>query len=119
LITDYSSAFYEFSILRHPILFFTYDRIIYENVRGVHHRIKDGAPGKVCDTFDELMTALETEDYELEKTISFADDNFPDELDGATDRVIDTVLFGEYNIPAHDPVHKEIQAEENESDSSE
>jgi CDP-ribitol ribitolphosphotransferase len=93
LITDYSSAFYEFSILKKPILFFVYDRIIYENVRGVHQSIKEIAPGKVCDTFDELMSALESKDYDIEKTISFAEDNFDDNFGHATDNLIDALLF--------------------------
>ncbi len=94
MITDYSSAYYEFSLLRRPILFFTYDRTIYELDRGVHRSVLETAPGKVCDTFDELMNALRTGDYEIEKTIAFAEDNFG-EYDGkAADRIIDTIILG-------------------------
>ena len=93
LITDYSSNFYEYAILRKPILFFTYDREFYELTRGVHRDVKGHAPGRVCDTFDELMNALENEEYEFDKTIKFADENF-DNLDGhAADRVIDLILL--------------------------
>jgi len=96
LITDYSSAYYEFSVQRKPILFYTYDRQIYENVRGVHQSIKEFAPGKVCDTFDVLLEALQHKDFELEKTIKFADENFSEDpaLRGkATERLIETVLL--------------------------
>ena len=98
LITDYSSAYYEFSIQKRPILFYTYDRQIYENVRGVHQRIKNFAPGKVCDTFDELLEALRREDYDLDKTIKFADENFPEDSTHkgeATVRLIEATLLTE------------------------
>ena len=93
MITDYSSAYYEYSILKRPVLFYTYDRAVYEVVRGVHKGIKETAPGKVCDTFEELMNALRAGDYELDKTIRFSEENFG-EYDGkAADRIIDTILL--------------------------
>ena len=97
LITDYSSAYYEYSILKKPILFYTYDRVVYEIVRGVHKSILETAPGKVCDTFDELITALRTGDYDIEKTLAFSEANFG-EYDGkAADRIIDTILLSHHN----------------------
>ena len=97
LITDYSSAYYEYSILKKPILFYTYDRVVYEIVRGVHKSILETAPGKVCDTFDELITALRTGDYDIEKTLAFNEANFG-EYDGkAADRIIDTILLSHHN----------------------
>ena len=93
LITDYSSNFYEYAILKRPVLFYTYDRVKYELTRGVHTSIKENAPGKVCDTFDELMEALYHEDYEFDKMLSFAEDNFSDYDGHASDRVIDQILL--------------------------
>lgn len=91
LITDYSSNYYEASILKKPIIFYTYDRQIYELTRGVHRSIKDNAPGKVCDSFEELMYSLENQDYNLEKTIQFADKEF--NLDNKScDRIINNIL---------------------------
>lgn len=94
MITDYSSAYYEYSLLKRPVLFFTYDRNLYETVRGVHRNIKDTAPGKVCDTFEELLEALKNKDFEIEKTIRFYEENFG-EYDGkAADRIIDAIILG-------------------------
>lgn len=92
LITDYSSAYYEFSLMEKPILFFTYDREKYEIQRGVHKPIKETAPGKVCDTFEELMDALKNKDYELEKTIDFKNRIFEYNDNHAADRAIDELL---------------------------
>lgn len=94
MITDYSSSYYDFALLEKPVLFYTFDRDHYEVVRGVHKTIKETAPGKVCDTFDELMEALENGDYEIEKTIKFHQDNFSDYDGNAADRIIDTILLG-------------------------
>ena len=94
MITDYSSAYYEYALLSRPVLFYTYDRAVYEITRGVHKSILETAPGKVCDTFNDLMTALENKDYEIEKTIRFHEENFG-EYDGhAADRIIDTIILG-------------------------
>lgn len=94
MITDYSSAYFEYALLQKPVLFYTYDRENYEITRGVHKPILETAPGKVCDTFDELMDALKNEDYEIEKTIKFHDDNFGDYDGKAADRIIDTIILG-------------------------
>jgi CDP-ribitol ribitolphosphotransferase len=93
LITDYSSSYYEYSLLQRPILFYTYDRTIYEVSRGVHQYVKDSAPGKVCDTFDELLDALRNQDFELEKTKTFVKNNFGEYDNHATDRLIDAILL--------------------------
>lgn len=93
LITDYSSNYYEYALMRKPILFYTYDREFYELARGVHRSVKEHAPGKVCDSFEELITALTEKDYEFEKTEQFVVDNFS-EYDGkAADRIIDQILL--------------------------
>ena len=92
LITDYSSNYFDYALLHRPCLFFTPDREIYEISRGVHRSVRDGAPGKVCDTFEELMQALYTGDFEEEKMEAFVKENF-DSYDGhATDKVIEHFL---------------------------
>ena len=93
LITDYSSNYFEFSLMKRPIIFYTPDREIYELSRGVHRSVKENAPGKVCDTFEEMMTALKNKDYEIEKVYKFVEENF-DEYDGhAADKAIDYILL--------------------------
>ena len=74
LITDYSSDYFEFALLRKPVLFYTYDRDTYQLTRGVHRDVKEHAPGRVCDTMDELIDALKNHDYDFDKTKAFADE---------------------------------------------
>lgn len=95
LITDYSSIIYEFSLLDRPMLFFAYDKQIYSATRGFHRDFDLTAPGKVCNDFDELVTAIETEDFELDKVAAFRKENF-DVIDThSADRVIDTLILAE------------------------
>ncbi|WP_333812044.1 CDP-glycerol glycerophosphotransferase family protein [Timonella senegalensis] len=93
MITDYSSIIYEFSMLDRPMLFFSYDREVYEATRGFHRNYIESAPGKVCDTFDDLMTALETHDYEIERVEKFRKENFDNIDRGSSDRFIDWILL--------------------------
>lgn len=98
LITDYSSNYYEYALLKKPVLFYTYDREEYELLRGVHRSVKEHAPGKVCDTFEELMTALYEKDYEYEKILRFVKENFG-EYDGhACDRIIDRIILEDKEV---------------------
>lgn len=93
LITDYSSNYFEYSLLKKPVLFYTPDREIYELSRGVHRSVRESAPGKVCDSFEELMSALEMEDFEVEKLYQFVEENFKNYDGHASDRVIDIILL--------------------------
>lgn len=102
MITDYSSIIYEYSMLERPMLFFSYDREVYEATRGFHRDYKESAPGKVCDTFDELLTALKTEDFEMERVKQFQEENF-DAIDrGSSDRFIDWILLKHLKPLSHD-----------------
>lgn len=95
LITDYSSNYFEYSLMQKPVLFFTPDRELYEISRGVHRSVKDSAPGKVCDTFEEMMEAMRNEDFEVEKLYQFVKDNFANYDGKATEKVISQIFCGE------------------------
>ena len=97
LVTDYSSNIFEFSLMRKPMIFFAFDEIQYSFQRGFHRDYKESAPGKVCHTFDEVMTALETGDFEYEKVEEYVEHHFDYVDSGASDRVIDWIIYG--NIP--------------------
>jgi len=107
LITDYSSNIYEFSLMRKPMLFFAYDKDQYSFARGFHRNYEENVPGKICYTFDEVIKAIEKEDFEFEKVQKYVETNF-DHIDtNASKRVIDWVIRG--NIP--EELLKEIEEE--------
>lgn len=93
LITDYSSCFYDFLLLGKPVLFFTYDRAVYSATRGVHRPIDKVAPGKICDNFDQLLSALKDEDYGNTEAADFLRDKCTTNTVLASDKVIDYVLL--------------------------
>ena len=76
-------------------MFYTYDREFYELTRGVHRSVLLHAPGRVCDSFDDLMSALTKKDYQLEKTCQFVNENFAAYDGHASDRIINKILLNE------------------------
>lgn len=59
LITDYSSVFFDYAILRKPILFYVYDIEFYrETLRGFYFDLEKHAPGPLLTTTDEIIQSI-------------------------------------------------------------
>jgi CDP-glycerol glycerophosphotransferase len=59
LVTDYSSAMFDFAVTGKPMLFFAYDLERYrDEVRGFYFDLEAQAPGPVLRTSDEVVAAL-------------------------------------------------------------
>lgn len=59
LITDYSSAMFDYAILNRPILFFTYDLESYrDNLRGFNIDLENEAPGPLYANSEEITNAI-------------------------------------------------------------
>ena len=94
LIGDYSSNVFEFSLMSRPMLFYAFDEARYSVVRGFHRDYRSSIPGKLCQSFEELLQALKDEDYELDKLTQYRARHI-DVIDtGASDRVIDWIVLG-------------------------
>lgn len=98
LITDYSSGVYEFSLMKKPMLFYAFDEEEYSAQRGFHRPYRESAPGKVVGSFDGLLNAIKSKDFEEEKVQKYVDEHFDIIDTGASDRVIDWLILG--NLPA-------------------
>lgn len=95
LVTDYSSAFFDFAILRRPIVFYMYDLEQYrDEIRGFYLDLDD-LPGEIVKTSEQLVQAIEhlpvqyvpDEKYEkINETYNYLNDG------RATKRVIDCVF---------------------------
>lgn len=105
LITDYSSNIFEYSLMRKPMLFFAYDKIQYSFSRGFHRAYEESAPGKVCYTFEELLTAIVDKDFEFEKVEQYITHHFDYIDSGASDRV----LTGFYSGRCPEDIREAIQ----------
>ena len=97
LLTDYSSAMFDFAVTGKPILFFTYDLADYrDRLRGFYFDFEAEAPGPLLDTTEEVAAALADLDG-VEQRFAPAYDRFRTRfchLDdgGASKRVLAAVL---------------------------
>src|SRR3954451_6565482 len=97
LVTDYSSAMFDFAVTGKPMLFFTYDLEHYrDDLRGFYFDLAEVAPGPLVRTSEELIEAIADRDVaasELADRYARFRDTFCSLEDGhATDRVLD-LLF--------------------------
>jgi CDP-glycerol glycerophosphotransferase len=59
LVTDYSSAMFDFAVTGRPMLFFTYDLADYrDNLRGFYVDFEAEVPGPLLETSSEVIAAL-------------------------------------------------------------
>ena len=66
LITDYSSCFFDFEVMRRPTIHFAYDYINYATKdSGVEYDLRDIAAGPVVCDEDAMLKALRKSDEEL------------------------------------------------------
>ena len=63
MISDYSSTFFDYSILDRPMLCFAYDKDIYEEKRGLYLDMEKELPCRVCRTEDELLSEIKKQNY--------------------------------------------------------
>lgn len=92
LVTDYSSAIYEYSLLGRPMAFFAPDHAAYEDERGFYFDFRTGVPGPVFEMTDELARWLRAGDFDLDRVARFRAESF-DVADGhATQRFVDQLV---------------------------
>ena len=70
MITDYSSVMFDYSILKRPMIFFTYDLDDYKNnLRDFYFDMVEEVPGPICRTNDEMIAYIKNyseDNYKLE-----------------------------------------------------
>ena len=94
LITDYSSNIYEFSLMRKPMLFYAFDIDEYTKERGFHRDYRTNVPGKIVETFDDMINAINKKDYEYEKVEKYIENNFEFTDTHACERIINWIIRG-------------------------
>lgn len=81
LVTDYSSAVFEASLLEVPMVFYAFDLREYITSRDFYYEYETFVPGKIVMTEQKLVQAIQSKDFETEKIVPFRN-RFFDELDG-------------------------------------
>lgn len=67
VISDYSCIMYEAAVLNKPIYLYTYDYDEYMRTRDIYMDYRQEVPGPICDTADELVTAIDRGNYDYDK----------------------------------------------------
>ena len=93
LITDFSSCFYDYLLLKKPVILYVPDKFEYIATRGLQRSIDEMAPGEICESFEALIDTLRTGHYETVQPKAIVIDRAAERSGLASDRVIDTVLF--------------------------
>ena len=93
LVTDYSSAIFEFALLERPIVFFAPDEAAYEGERGFYWDFRQDAPGPIARTTDEVIDVLRAKAHDADRMRAFRASSFDVADGGATRRLIDEVVL--------------------------
>ena len=92
LVTDYSSAMYEFALIGRPIAFFAADHPAYEAERGFYLDYPNDLPGPVFTSSAELAAYLRAGDFDLDRVRRFAAGSFDVADGGATRRFVEGIV---------------------------
>ncbi|HET9680713.1 MAG TPA: CDP-glycerol glycerophosphotransferase family protein [Candidatus Limnocylindrales bacterium] len=92
LVTDYSSAMYEFALLERPIVFFAPDHAAYEGERGFYLDFPADLPGPVFERTEDLADWLRHGPADLERVRRFRAESFDVADGGSTRRFIEEVV---------------------------
>jgi CDP-glycerol glycerophosphotransferase len=98
LVTDYSSAMFDFAVTGKPMVFYAYDLERYrDTLRGLYIDLETVAPGRVVRTAAELAQALMTIEADIPryaaKYAAFLDRFCPFDDGQAAARVVDRVFI--------------------------
>ena len=93
LVTDYSSAIYEFALLNRPMVFFAPDYEAYERERGFYFDYRTGVPGPIFETTEALAEYLRAGDFDLDRVERFREASFDVADGGSATRVTDELIL--------------------------
>src|SRR3954470_10643555 len=93
LVTDYSSAIYEFSLLGRPMVFFAPDYAAYEKERGFYFDYRTGVPGPIFEETEPLAAYLRAGEFDLERVDRFRRASFDVADGGSSARVTDALIL--------------------------
>ncbi|MGN0521591.1 MAG: CDP-glycerol glycerophosphotransferase family protein [Eubacterium sp.] len=89
LITDYSSVIFEASIVNVPMLFFAFDLNEYSRDRDFYCNYSSFVPGKIVYDTNQIIEAIQKEDYNRELIEPFEKRFFGATAGHATDNVVE------------------------------
>jgi Putative glycosyl/glycerophosphate transferases involved in teichoic acid biosynthesis TagF/TagB/EpsJ/RodC len=97
LITDYSSVMFDYSILKRPMIFFTYDLEQYKDeLRGFYFDFLNEAPGPFALTTEQVVTDIMEYNFEKyqAKYQAFTEKYNHADCGMASERIVDFIVSG-------------------------
>lgn len=92
LITDYSTVFFDYSLLNRPMIFYPYDLEDYKRSRDFYYTYEDIIPGPMAMDTATLIELIKEGLYNVDQ-ISHFRDRFFDIQDGkATERIVENIF---------------------------
>ena len=92
LVTDYSSAIFEFSLLGRPMAFYAPDHDDYMDERGFYFDYRTGVPGPVFENTADLARWLRAGQFDLDRVERFRAESFEVADGHASERFVDRVV---------------------------
>lgn len=98
LITDYSSVFFDYTILKRPIYFYTFDLDEYrDTLRGFYLNFEEKAPGPIIKTTENLLKHIHAiNQYDYQPLEEFHKQFCSLEDGKASQRVVEQVFINSY-----------------------
>jgi teichoic acid ribitol-phosphate primase len=93
LVTDYSSAIFEFALLGRPMAFFAPDLDAYEGERGFYVDYRSWVPGPILQASTDLAAYVAAGEFDVERSRRFAAAAFAIADGHATERVVERVIL--------------------------
>lgn len=94
LITDYSTVFFDYSLLERPMIFYPYDLEAYKRERDFYYDYETLVPGPMVTNTASLVDRIKDESFSVDKVKQFKD-RFFDYQDGkATERIVADIFGG-------------------------
>lgn len=91
VISDYSCIVYEAAVRRIPLYFYNFDMELYEDGRGLAIDYEKELPGVISKDAKEIVTAIESGKYNMERLGAFAD-KYVEPTEHATKKIVDFVF---------------------------
>ena len=79
--------------MKKPMLFYAYDIDEYSKERGFHRDYRENVPGKIVETFSDMIRAIYNKDYEFHRVEEYINNNFENIDTHACDRIIDWIIL--------------------------
>lgn len=109
LITDYSTVFFDFSLLKRPMIFYAYDLEEYIEERDFYYRYEEVVPGPIAKDTKTLVEYIKHPPFSEEEISRFCK-RFFDYRDGqASERIVRHIIEGK--IEQHESIYEKEKVE--------